>query len=129
MIGLTILIKSQIGPLHVTVPIGNANTFVPDGPTCDSIVDFESWRVRFAGVAPSASLWWFCVIGPGTGMFRSWKKKNIINFKRFEMVYFGANLMYFMEIALGKHVSFQQFIEFNYFFGETSCDEDFSFFY
>lgn len=40
MNGFTTVIKSQIGVLHVTTPDGKANTFVPDGPVNDSVVDF-----------------------------------------------------------------------------------------
>lgn len=53
MNGLTTLINSQIGVLHVTVPDGNASTFVPDGPVKYSVLGFElsSVRARFAGMA------------------------------------------------------------------------------
>lgn len=72
MKGLTTVIKSQIGVLHATLPVGRANTFVPEGPVNDSVVVFElsSIRARFDGTA-SKSFTWFCVIASGTGMFRS----------------------------------------------------------
>lgn len=53
MNGFTTLIKSQIGVLHATLPVGRANTFVPDGPVNDSVAAFalSSIRARFDGMA------------------------------------------------------------------------------
>lgn len=72
MNGLTTLINSQMGVLHVTLPVGSASTFVPDGPVKYSVTIFvdSSVRARLAGTA-STSFTWFAVIASGTGMFKS----------------------------------------------------------
>lgn len=53
MKGLTTVIRSQIGELQATLPVGKVKTFVPDGPVNDSVVVFElsSSRARFDGMA------------------------------------------------------------------------------
>lgn len=89
MNGFTTVIKSQIGVLHVTTPDGKANTFVPDGPVNDSVVDFAlaSRRWRLDGMA-STSFTWFSVIASGTGMFSAWNYENTENI---ELIRFGKN--------------------------------------